>query len=307
MTEGEIYSVVSQVDVTPVQVLRARPFDYADADPAALARWTDLPDTVPERVRDLAVELALDAAAQTPYAIAERIQAHIGATISYSLQADPTPQDADPADHILFEQQVGWCEPIATAMVVLLRQLGIPARFVTGFQPGTRQILSGQYTVRASDAHAWVELFVPGVGWVPMDPTGATTPTLDPEGEGPQILLLQAAQWLLARLPRDPVIWAVAILACLAVAAAAVTGQRWRRRVVLRRAGPWAQLLDRLRQEGVTPPTSDTPAEVVARARRLLPHVDPAVLHQVQAYEEARRYSDEQPDRQAAEDAVARL
>lgn len=307
MTEGEIYSVVAQVDVTPLAVMRARPFDYADADPAALTRWTALPDTVPARVHDLAVQLALEADAQTPYAIAESIQAHIGDTVAYSLGADPTPADADPADHLLFEARRGWCEPIATAMVVMLRSLGIPARFVTGFQPGTRQILSGQYVVRASDAHAWVEVFVPDVGWTAMDPTGATTPVLDPDGEGPQILLLELAAWVGARLPRDPEVWALAVGAVVLLAGAAIAGRGHRRRLALRRAGPWSGMLDRLRTEGLDPPPADTPAEVVRRAARALPHLDPTALDDLRAYEEARRYTGTDPDPTPAESALTRL
>lgn len=307
MTEGTVYSVVSAVDVTPLQVLRSQPFDYGDADPVALERWTALPSTVPQRVHDLATELALEASAQTPYAIAEAFQAHIGSTVSYNLGADPTPSTADPADHLLFESRQGWCEPIATAMVVLLRSVGIPARFVTGFQPGARQILSGQYVVRGSDAHAWVEVFIPDVGWTAMDPTGATTPVLDPEGEGSQVLLAQLAAWVAERVPRDPVLWAAVLVGLLLAASLSVAGVRWHRMTALRRAGPWVQLVARLQAEGLSPPASATPAEVVGRAVRALPHLDADALRTLQAYEEARRYTDVAPVRDTAQQALLRL
>ncbi len=308
MSAGTVYSVVSEVDVTPVEVLRRAPFDYASADPDALTRWTTLPPTVPQRVHDLATELALAAPTQTPYAIAESIQAHIGRTVSYSLGADPTPAEEDPADHILFESRQGWCEPIATSMVVMLRSIGIPARFVTGFQPGGRSILSGQYTVRASDAHAWVEVFVPGHGWTTFDPTGATTPVLDPDGPGPQILLLLALGWLRERLPTDPGTWALLVGSLTTLVVGAVVWRRRARRVALRRAGPWAGMLHRLHAEGLSTPDVLTPAETVARAHRSLPHLDADALSVLQRFEEHRRYgSPEDALHAEAEAALARL
>lgn len=148
---------------------------------------------------------------------------------------------------------------------------------------------------------------MPGVGWVPMDPTGATTPVLDPHGEGPQILLAQLARWVVEWLPRDPVVWLLAAVAATVVTGAGIAGTRWRRQVALRRASPWAQLLDRLRRRGVDPQPAETPVEVVARARRLLPDIDAEALRVLQAYEESRRYAGTDPDRTTAEEALTRL
>ena len=307
MDVGTIYSVVSEVDVTPRERVRSQAFDYASSDPAALERWTQLPDSVPDRVHDLAAELRDAAPLPTPYSIAETMQAYIGANVSYSLEGPVTPQDADPADHILFESQIGWCEPIATSMVVLLRSVGIPARFVTGFQPGERQILSGQYTVRASNAHAWVEIFVPNHGWVPFDPTGVTTTALSPEGEGSQILLAGLIAWVGERLPTDLSTWLVIITGLLATALGVRETSRRLRRRALVRAGPWAQLVDRLREEGLDPPPSDTPSEVVRRARMALPHLDAGSLDDLADYEEQRRYTTSEVDPDSARRALTRL
>ncbi|MEE8603613.1 transglutaminase TgpA family protein [Euzebya tangerina] len=307
MDVGTIYSVVSEVDVTAREQLRSQPFDYAASVPTALDRWTQLPDTVPQRVHDLAAQLMASAPRQTPYSIAETMQDYIGEEIRYSLDGPITPEDADPADHILFDSQVGWCEPIATSMVVMLRSVGIPARFVTGFQPGERQILSGQYIVRASNAHAWVEVFVPNHGWVAFDPTGVTTPVLDPEGDGAQILLADLARWVGERLPDDPVTYVWIIGGLLVLGAAARTLRERLRRAALRRAGPWAGLVARLRSDGLDPPESDTPAEVAERAQRALPHLDQDALAQLVRYEETRRYTTDEVDRTEADRALSRL
>lgn len=313
MSAGTIYSVVSEIDVTPVEVLQRAPGRYEDAAPAALARWTQLPDTVPQRVHDLARSLAASATHQTPYGIARAMLQHYSREISYSLGAAPTPDDADPADHLLFETRQGWCEPIATSMVVMLRSLGIPARFVTGFAPGERDLLSGQHVVRADDAHAWVELFVPDHGWIAVDPTGVTAPALDPEGQGPQVLLLPALRWLRDRLLRNPEAAGAVAAAAVLWWTAAVAWRRWRRRRRLRAAGPWAGLIARLEQEGIRPPPSATPRQVVRHARRLAPDLDAAALEVLRRYEEERRYRP--PDggdtavaaKADAEQALARL
>ena len=67
--------------------------------------------------------------------------------------------------------RTGFCEQIASSLAVMLRTLGIPTRLVTGYGPGERNPLTGYFEVRQSDAHAWVEVLYPGIGWVPYDPT----------------------------------------------------------------------------------------------------------------------------------------
>lgn len=307
MPAGTVYSIVSAVDVAPRRDLRSTHLDPATTNPAALARWTQLPDDVPQRVRDLAAELQASSPAQTPYVLAETVQAHLGQRVEYSLGAPPTPASEDPVEHLLFQTRQGWCEPIATAMVVLLREMGVPARFVTGFQPGRRDLLSGQQIVRASDAHAWVEVFVPRVGWVSFDPTGATSLALDPDGPQSSVLLLQLVRWLTAAVPKDPLAW---VALALGVGAGGMAVRQARRSAAarrLRRAGPWPRMVDLLRRMGVEARPTDTPREVVARARRACPDLDPGVLDMVRAHEERRRYDAPGPDEATAHEAVDRL
>jgi protein-glutamine gamma-glutamyltransferase len=88
----------------------------------------------------------------------------------YTLEL-PSRRVADPLANFLFTRKKGHCEYFASAMAVMLRTLGIPSRLVTGFQSGTFNPLTELYVIRASDAHSWVEAWLPGRGWTTFDPT----------------------------------------------------------------------------------------------------------------------------------------
>jgi protein-glutamine gamma-glutamyltransferase len=95
----------------------------------------------------------------------------------------------DPLAHFLFDTKAGFCEYFATAMTVMLRTQGIPAREVNGFLPGEYNDVGGDYIVRASDAHSWVEAYFPGTGWLTFDPT-------PPSGDQTTGLLARLALYL---------------------------------------------------------------------------------------------------------------
>ena len=101
---------------------------------------------------------------------AERVEQHLRSDFGYSLEM-PKAVLQDPLADFLFVRRKGHCEYFASAMAVMLRSLGIPARIANGFQSGTYNPVSGMYIVRASDAHSWVEAYQPGAGWVTFDPT----------------------------------------------------------------------------------------------------------------------------------------
>lgn len=94
----------------------------------------------------------------------------------YVYTLEPGRYGAHSADEFWFERKQGFCEHIASAFVVLMRALQIPARIVTGYQGGERNPVDGLWTVRQSDAHAWAEVWVAGRGWLRVDPTGAVAP-----------------------------------------------------------------------------------------------------------------------------------
>ncbi|MDX1626220.1 MAG: DUF3488 and transglutaminase-like domain-containing protein [Wenzhouxiangellaceae bacterium] len=92
----------------------------------------------------------------------------------YSLQTVPLGRDG--ADEFLFDLRTGYCEYYASSFAVLMRAAGIPARIVTGYQGGFWQAADEYLLVRHSDAHAWVEVWLPGSGWTRVDPTAAVSP-----------------------------------------------------------------------------------------------------------------------------------
>ena len=98
------------------------------------------------------------------------VRAHLLAHYRYNLDV-PSLQSSHPLEDFLLTRKTGYCEHYATAMVVMLRTVGIPARLVTGFLATEWNDYGGYYTVRQRDAHAWVEVYFPQSGWITMDPT----------------------------------------------------------------------------------------------------------------------------------------
>jgi transglutaminase-like putative cysteine protease len=148
-----------------------------------LERYLQLPDTMPSRVIDLAQELTKDI--KTPYEKATAIHDYLR-TLNYTLEIEAPPDGADGVDYFLFELQKGYCQYFASAMAVLLRASGVPSRIVAGYGPGelTEQYGPGdmmghgsgawqdwQDTYVVRNSHSWTEVFFPGYGWIPFEPT----------------------------------------------------------------------------------------------------------------------------------------
>jgi protein-glutamine gamma-glutamyltransferase len=81
-----------------------------------------------------------------------------------------------PLEDFLFREEAGYCQQFSGAMALMLRMVGIPARVVAGFSPGSFNRDTGEYRVRDLDAHSWVEVYFTGIGWVPFDPTPTAAP-----------------------------------------------------------------------------------------------------------------------------------
>jgi protein-glutamine gamma-glutamyltransferase len=147
--------------------------------PAAVrTAGTDYPDSVREtylqlpkldpRIPALAKEIG--ARGNNPYDKARAMEGYLRSHYGYTLDLTGTPP-ADPLAYFLFEKRAGHCEYFAAAMTVMLRSLGIPARYVNGFLTGEYNDVGGDFVVRASDAHSWVEVYFPSYGWLTFDPT----------------------------------------------------------------------------------------------------------------------------------------
>jgi protein-glutamine gamma-glutamyltransferase len=139
----------------------------AELTPAMRQETLQLPPLDP---RILALARALAGPAASDLGRARALERRLRRDYAYSLDL-PGREVSDPLADFLFTRRKGYCEHFATAMTVMLRTLGIPARLVTGFQSGVYNPLSDLWVVRASDAHSWVEAWIPGHGWTTFDPT----------------------------------------------------------------------------------------------------------------------------------------
>src|SRR5438477_5434193 len=140
------------------------------------------------RIAQLAKQIT--AASANKYDKTAAVETYLRTRFGYTLQLPTTPQ-LDPLANFLFERKQGHCEYFASAMAVMLRTLRIPARVATGFRGGEFNDVSSQYVVRASDAHAWVEVYFSGYGWVEFDPTPAGS-ALVPTGWDRAMLYMDA-------------------------------------------------------------------------------------------------------------------
>jgi protein-glutamine gamma-glutamyltransferase len=165
------YSVTSQArQMMPDEQSAPMP-DY----PEAVRRLYLQVPNISAQVADLAQNVARKATSPYPKVLA--IQQHLSQSYRYSLDVETSTVE-HPLEDFLFVRKTGYCEHYATAMVILLRTLGIPARLVTGFLATEWNEFGGYYTVRQQDAHAWVEVYFPRSGWITMDPTPTvSTPT----------------------------------------------------------------------------------------------------------------------------------
>jgi protein-glutamine gamma-glutamyltransferase len=157
------YEGRSLLPATPPADLRQSSGDY----PQGAQIYLQLPPLDP-RVRALAQKITAEA--NNEYDKAAGIQKYLIAHYAYTLDLSGPPTN-DPLAHFLFERRAGNCEYFASAMTVILRTVGVPARYVTGFLPGEYNDVGGDYIVRESDAHAWVEVYFPDYGWITFDPT----------------------------------------------------------------------------------------------------------------------------------------
>lgn len=108
-------------------------------------------------------------------ALVEGVLAHLR-TGGYTYSLEPGVYGTHSADEFWFDRKIGFCEHIASSFVILMRNLNIPARVVTGYQGGQMNPVDGYWTVRQSDAHAWAEVWIAEQGWIRVDPTSAVAP-----------------------------------------------------------------------------------------------------------------------------------
>jgi transglutaminase-like putative cysteine protease len=169
LAAGEQYQVLSSLTEVDQESLRQAGTSYPDW---VVPRYLQLPDDFPDRVKLLAAQITegLD----NPYDQAQAIEQYLR-RIPYNDQIEGPGPGEDGVDYFLFEEQAGYCDYYASAMVTMLRSLRVPARYVRGYSEGGQQ--EGAFRLLESDGHAWPEVYFPGYGWIEFEPTGGE-PTL---------------------------------------------------------------------------------------------------------------------------------
>lgn len=170
LRRGARYEVLSSMSTASANQLRAAGENYSDW----LANALLSSPTVTERTRQLAA--AITEGMDNAYDMARAIENWLRRNITYDENISAPPAGTEAVDWFLFEMRAGYCTYSATAMVTLLRTLGIPSRLAAGFAQGEYDETAGHFIVREKDAHTWVEVYFPGYGWVEFEPTSAQEP-----------------------------------------------------------------------------------------------------------------------------------
>lgn len=162
---GDDYTVTSGIPTASPNLLAEAGTDYPDE---IEDRYTQIPETTPDRVAERTGEITAEA--DNPYEKAVVVEEWLRTNRDYSLDVDRP--DGDIVDAFLFEMEAGYCTYYATAMVGMLRTADIPTRLAVGYTPG-EPAGEDEWVVRGTNSHAWVEVYFPEHGWVQFDPTPA--------------------------------------------------------------------------------------------------------------------------------------
>jgi transglutaminase-like putative cysteine protease len=195
---GSEYEVRSSLSSASITHLREASTDYPTW---VIIRYLQLPEDITPRTQQLAQDIT--AGYDNPYDKAEAITRYLRTNLTYSETIPAPPRDQEPLDWVLFDHQEAFCNYYASAEIVMLRSLGIPARLAVGYAEGERTSTEETeptlgpgmenvpqefgasmniYTVRHRDAHSWPEVYFPGYGWVEFEPTASQTEIIRPLG-----------------------------------------------------------------------------------------------------------------------------
>jgi transglutaminase-like putative cysteine protease len=258
MGRGETYTVTSRripLDEGVLRSVEGKPF------PASVTRVYAEDPVATDRVRALADRIVTSSGATTTYDRIRAIEGWMDDNLEYSIDAPTSPKGSDVVDDFLFRSKLGWCEQIASSLVVMARSQGIPARLATGYVMDERDPVTGRYVVRARNAHAWAEVWFPELGWVPFDPTAGVPLALERPSDD------TLADWILRHLVE--ILVGTAVVVVLAVVGRRVVGRVLARR--RDRPRTWAAEADRrLTRLGEARGVARSPGDTAAAyARRL--------------------------------------
>jgi Transglutaminase-like superfamily/TgpA N-terminal domain len=185
VSPGEGYTVTAIISNVTAAQLRGAGTDY----PAPVKSLYMSTDRITAATRDLAVQIVLRAKATTPFDKAQALANYLrnDPRFTYATSVDSPPADRDVVDYFLLDHngQRGFCQYYASAMAVMARSLGLPARVAAGFAPGT-QLTKNVYQYRESNAHVWAEIYFPGYGWQTFEATKSIAPVPRASGGDPR-------------------------------------------------------------------------------------------------------------------------
>jgi transglutaminase-like putative cysteine protease len=170
---GQSYTATGLISTATADMLRAASTRYPDWIINHPQYLRTSPNVVTPLTSELAAQIVNEARAVTNYDKAKAIERWLRNNITYNETIPNPPVNVDPVEWFLFDIKEGYCNYYATAMVVMLRSQGIPARMAGGFSQGEFDPATGQFIVRERDAHTWVEAYFTGFGWIEFEPTAA--------------------------------------------------------------------------------------------------------------------------------------
>ncbi|KZD43366.1 Transglutaminase-like enzyme putative cysteine protease [Bacillus cereus] len=178
------YKVTYEVPEFSIENLKSvKTNEGHETSPYFMTKYTQLPESLPQRVKDLAVNLTNDKDNRYDKVLAIENYFTDNSFVYETMNVLYPAKNQDYVDQFLFDTKSGYCNNFSTSMIVLLRSAGIPARWVKGFTEGTLEntLASAEgenvYTIANNNAHSWVEVYFPGYGWIPFEPTkGFTNP-----------------------------------------------------------------------------------------------------------------------------------
>ncbi len=177
--QGDQYQVVSRISFADAASLRHDSTQY----PAWVTdKYLQMPDSITPETIALAEELTAEFT--NPFDKAIAIRDYLRENIAYNDQIQAAPPGVEPIHYTLFVRPEGYCNYYASAMAIMLRSQGIPARIVSGYAQGVYDEETRSYRVRASNAHTWVELYFPTYGWIQFEPTASIPIVPRPENTG---------------------------------------------------------------------------------------------------------------------------
>jgi hypothetical protein len=266
-------------------------------------------------VRQLAEVVTADT--ENPYDKTVALERYLRDTITYTLEPPPLPEGRDYVDFLLFETRQDYCNGYASALVVMARSLGIPARLAVGYSQGQYDSERRAFRVRKENAHSWPEVYFPTYGWLEFEPTRSQLPISRPERPPGEMSLedVGSSPWIDDVYPFDLSLlpnvgadgagdWAIEplspqrarsfwiMLSVFGVVAAAGTGWWALENVGFRGTLPVERAYGRLlrfgRWLGRPPRLSDTPTEWAVEVSAAAPEAREPIGHIVDLYVKAR-------------------